>query len=204
MAKIDVIILASGLARRMGCNKLLLPLGGSTVIGQFLSRLPYALFQNVIVVYGKREVAAIAGEYPVQLCYNENPEAGISQAIQLGLSVSAAEEGMMFAVADQPLLTGGTIARLIEMFYKKNCQEIIVPEVGGRPANPVIFPTAFRNELAALRGDSGGRQLLSKQPERVCYVPFISGEEFCDVDTPENYQQVVVKWPLLTGDYKDK
>ncbi len=60
MPKVDAIIMASGLSRRMGCNKLLLPLGDSTVVEQFLGRFPYALFQKVIVVYGDRQVAAIA------------------------------------------------------------------------------------------------------------------------------------------------
>ena len=194
MGRVDAVILASGLARRMGCNKLLLPLGSSTIVGQFLSRFPYALFENVIVVYGEREVAAIAGEYPVLLCHNKNPKAGKSHSIQLGLSVSTAEDGILFAVADQPLLTSGTIARLVEMFYKNNCQKIIVPKVEGRPANPVIFPAACRSEFALLQGDSGGRLVLGKQPDRVFYVPFASGNEFSDVDTPENYHQVVEKW----------
>jgi molybdenum cofactor cytidylyltransferase len=196
MGRVDAVILASGLSRRMGCNKLLLPLGGSTVLDQFLSGFPYALFENVIVVHGEGEVAAIARRYPVVLCHNQKPEAGKSHSIQLGLSVSTAEDGILFAVADQPLLTGGVIARLIEMFYKKKCQKIIVPKVQGAPANPVVFPTACRDELAVLQGDSGGRQLLDRQPDRVCYLPFASGEEFCDIDTPELYQRVVEKWLL--------
>ncbi len=196
MGRVDAVILASGLSRRMGCNKLLLPLGGSTVLGQFLSGFPYDLFENVIVVHGERDVAAIARRYPVVLCHNHNPEAGKSHSIQLGLSVSTAEDGILFAVADQPMLTGGVIASLIEIFYKKKCQKIIVPKVQGVPANPVIFPATCRDELAVLQGDSGGRQLLGRQPDRVCYIPFASGKEFCDIDTPEQYHRVVAEWSL--------
>lgn len=199
MCRVDAILLASGLSKRMGCNKLLLPLGDSTVIGQFLSRFPYALFQKVIVVYGDQQIAALAREYPVILCHNQNPEAGKSHSIQLGVSLSSAEDGMMFAVADQPLLTSDTIQRLVEMFNKKCFEKIIVPEIRGRPANPVIFPATCRSEFAELHGDSGGRLLIVKQPERVCYIAFDSDEEFCDVDTPENYQDVVQKWHLQDG-----
>jgi molybdenum cofactor cytidylyltransferase len=199
MCRVDAIILASGLSRRMGCSKLLLPLGDSTVIGQFLSRFPYVVFQKVIVVYGDQQVASIARKYPAILCHNQNPEAGKSHSIQLGLSVSTAEDGIMFAVADQPLLTSGTIRTLVETFGRENSKKIVVPEVAGRPANPVIFPATCRSEFAELHGDSGGRQLIIKQPERVCYVPFASGEEFCDVDTPEKYQEVVAKWLFQDG-----
>ncbi len=194
MGKVDAIILASGLSKRMGCNKLLLPLGNSTVIGQFLSRFPFALFQKVIVVYGDPQLVSIARKYPVVLCHNQSPEAGKSHSIQLGLAESTAEDGMMFAVADQPLLTSSTIQTLLEMFYKKKSKKIVVPEVAGRPANPVVFPATCRGEFAELHGDCGGRQLFIKQPERVCYVPFASKEEFYDVDSPENYQQLLAKW----------
>lgn len=197
MCRVDAIILASGLSRRMGCNKLLLPLGNSTVLGQFLSRFPYALFQKVVFVYGDQQVAAIARQYPVVLCNNSNPELGKSHSIHLGLSASKADDGMMFVVADQPLLTSATIRKLIEMFRDEKAKKIVVPKVGDKPANPVIFPATCRSEFAELRGDSGGRQLIVRQPDRVCHVPFASEEEFYDVDTPENYQKVVAKWQVL-------
>ena len=199
MARVDAIILASGLSKRMGSNKLLLPLGNSTVIGQFLDRFPFALFKKVIVVYGDPLVGSIAREYPVLLCHNQNPEAGKSHSIQQGLTVSTAEGGIMFAVADQPLLTSNTIKTLLEIFGKNKSKKIVVPEVAGKPANPVIFPATCRGEFAELHGDSGGRQLFIKQQERVCYVSFASGKEFCDVDTPEKYQQILANWRLLYG-----
>ncbi len=194
MCRLDTIIMASGLSKRMGCNKLLLPLGRSTVVGQFLSNFPYALFQRVIFVYSDRQVAVIAGNYPVILCHNKDPEAGKSHSIQLGLSMSTAADGIMFAVADQPLLTSETIQTLVEVFCRQNPKKIIVPEVAGRPANPVIFPAVCRREFAELQGDLGGRQLIIKEPGRVCPVAFAAGDEFCDVDTPERYQQMVTKW----------
>ena len=199
MCRLDAIILASGLSRRMGCNKLLLPLGNSTVIDQFLCRFPYAHFQKVIVVYCDQQVATIAGNYPTTLCYNQYAKAGKSHSIQLGLSASTAEDGVMFAVADQPLLSCDTILKLVKIFSKNNSTKIVVPKVAGRPANPVIFPASCRSGFADLQGDSGGRQLILRQPERVCYVSFASEDEFCDVDTPENYQKILVKWPLLEG-----
>jgi len=194
MCRLDAIILASGLSKRMGCNKLLLPLGNSTVIDQFLCRFPYALFQKVIVVYGDQQVADIAANYPTIRCYNQHAQVGKSTSIQLGLMTSTAKDGMMFAVADQPLLNGATISKLIENFSKEKLKKIVVPKVDGKPANPVIFPAVCRKEFAELHGDSGGRQLIVKHPERVCYVPFSSGEEFADVDTPEKYQKLVAHW----------
>jgi molybdenum cofactor cytidylyltransferase len=204
MGRLDAIIMASGLSQRMGCNKLLLPLGELTVVEQFLAHFPYGLFHKVIVVYSDLQVAAIAGKYSAILCHNQDPRAGKSHSIQLGLSRSTAEDGIMFAVADQPLLTGVTIRILVEMFYRLDCQKIIVPEVAGRPANPVIFPAACRREFAKLQGDSGGRQLIGKEPERVCSVPFGAEDEFRDVDTPESYQHILKLWSLLDKYQRDR
>ena len=73
MCKIDGVILAAGLSKRMGTNKLLLPLGDATILDRFLERFPFARFDNVILVYSDEQVAAIAGRFPMTLCPNRQP-----------------------------------------------------------------------------------------------------------------------------------
>lgn len=195
MSRIDAVILAAGLSERMGADKLLLPLGNSSVIGQFLAGFPFALFERTIMVYHHEQLAAIARAYPVTLCHNDNPKAGISRSIRLAVSCAQRGNGIMFAVADQPLLTEHTLSRLIDIFHT-NQQSIILPEVNGTPANPVIFPAGLRPELRRLRGDAGGRQLIRLYPELVRTVPCVSEHEFYDIDTPQLYQRVVKQWNL--------
>jgi molybdenum cofactor cytidylyltransferase len=193
LCKIDAVILASGLSKRMGGNKLLLPLGNSTVISQFLSRFPYTLFQRVIFIFSDQQVGGAAAQFPILLCYNATPEAGKSQSIQLGLAASTAKDGIMFAVADQPLLKSTTIHKLVTAF-KMNKTSIVLPEVDGKPGNPVIFPSECRAELCQLQGDDGGRQVIKKYPKRVRSIPFPSADEFVDIDTPGMYQKVTALW----------
>lgn len=195
MVEVDAILLASGQSRRLGSNKLLLPLGNSTVIGQLLSRFPYADFARVILVWNDPQVADIAKMFPVTLCHNTSPETGKSRTIQLGLTAGSSENGVMFAVADQPLLKPVTISRLAAEF-RKNPNSIIHPEVNSRPANPVIFPADLRSELQKLTGDSGGRELIRRYPERVRAVSFTSDDEFSDIDTHDKYQRVEARWKL--------
>lgn len=196
MCRVDAVILASGLSRRMGgTNKLLLPLGDATVLGRFLARFPFTYFESVIVVYHDEQVAAIAEKFPVTRCCNDNPELGKSRSIRLGLAATEANNGVMFTVADQPLLTPVTLCRLVEVFCD-NPDKIVLPEVNGSPANPVTFPADLRPELQKLQGDCGGRQILRRYPERVRAVPFSSGHEFFDIDTPAMYQEAVEQWKL--------
>ena len=195
MPEIEAVILAAGLSERMGTGKLLLPLGNSTVIRQFLAGFPFSHFEQVILVYHDERVARIARAFPVSLCHNDNPKAGISSSIQLAVSCTQRGNGLMFLAADQPLLTGDTVIKLIETFHAhQHC--IVLPEVNGSPANPVIFPAGLRSELKNLKGDSGGRQLIRKYPELVKTVSFSSEHEFYDIDTPQLYQRVVRQWNL--------
>ena len=111
----------------------------------------------------------------------------------MGLAAANTQNGVMFTVADQPLLTPGTLCRLIEVFCD-NPEKIVLPEVNGTPANPVIFPADLRTELHTLQGDSGGREVIRLHPERVLAVPFASDEEFLDIDTPTAYRDRVSRW----------
>lgn len=193
MAKPEAVILAAGLSRRMGSNKLLLPLGDSTVLGQVLSRFPYELYERVILVWADPRVAAIAGPFPITLSQNDDPAAGKSRSIRLGLAATSPEHGVLFAVADQPLLSPATVHRLIDEF-RAHPEAIVLPEVHGRSANPVIFPADLRAELARLQDDHGGREVLRRHPHRVRAVPFTDEAEFFDIDTFDRYQEVVAQW----------
>lgn len=193
MCSVDAIILASGLSNRMGSNKLLLPLGDSTVIDQFLKTFPYQLFQKVILVTANEEVGQIAKNHQTTICYNDNPAAGKSGSIQCGLTASTARDGIMFTVADQPFLTQEVIRKILDCF-SSNHRRIVYPEVDGTPGNPVIFPTAFRANLMALQGNSGGRTLCKQFADKTLAVPFESAEIFMDIDTPQTYQDAVARW----------
>lgn len=193
MVELDAVILAAGLSRRMGCNKLLLPFGESTVLGHFLAKFPYALFARVIVVVTDRAVEDIARAFPVQISHNKRPEAGKSSSIRLGLEAGEAQRGVLFSVADQPLLAGSTIMTLVEMF-RTHPARIVLPKVAGTPASPVIFPADLRSALRDLQGDEGGRKVVQRHGERVLAVEFPSPDEFCDIDTDDHYQDILRRW----------
>lgn len=193
MVELDAVILAAGLSRRMGCNKLLLPLGESTVFGHFLAKFPYPFFARVIVVVTDRAVEDIARPFPVQISHNTRPEMGKSSSIRLGLEAGEGQRGVLFSVADQPLLTGATIMKLVEVF-RTHPTRIVLPKVADTPASPVIFPADLRSALQDLRGDEGGRKVVQRHGERVLAVGFSSPDEFCDIDTDDHYQDILKRW----------
>lgn len=192
MCDLDGIILASGFSRRAGRNKLLLELDHTqqlTILDVLLKNIPYSKFRNVFLVYAVNRVAAIGEKYPVQVVQNRQPEIGKSRAIKEGLRYSRAADGVMFFVADQPLLTGKSISYLIKTFLE-NKEKIIVPSVSNKNCNPVIFPTRFIKELTQLSEDNGGREIIRNNPDSVFSLSFEDSMEFLDVDTMDDFKMV--------------
>ena len=54
-----------------------------------------------------------------------------------------------------------------------------------REGNPVIFPKTLFEELMALEGDKGGKQIIKKHPEMV-YKVYVTEQELSDMDYKED------------------
>ncbi|HUG12942.1 MAG TPA: NTP transferase domain-containing protein, partial [Opitutaceae bacterium] len=63
-----------------------------------------------------------------------------------------------------------------------NPSSIHLADYGKGRGPPVIFPSAFFNELVALSGDSGARDVHRRHADAVHTVPFPDG--VVDIDTP--------------------
>jgi molybdenum cofactor cytidylyltransferase len=91
---------------------------------------------------------------------------------------------------DQPLISPGAMRTLAE---KATCNAILVPcrEDGSR-ASPVLFGKKYYDELAALEGDVGGRQVMWKHPEVLQRILTGGCDLFYeDVDTKDSYERLV-------------
>lgn len=189
MIRLNAIIMAAGQSRRFGANKLLLPLQGKPVIQHLLDQFPFQLFHQVVLVYSHEQVRVIAQQYPLQLCHNDHPSRGKWQTIQLGLKTCDDVEGILFLVADQPLLKEATITTLAKKFLQHPTR-IIRPVIASKPCNPVFFPASCLQELKSLQGDIGGRTVIRRHSDLVMSISFEDPSEFIDIDTPETYNKL--------------
>ena len=177
------IVMASGIGRRFGANKLLEELAGKPLYRWALEAIPSELFRQVIVVTGHAPVAAAALERGFQVIRNNRPEDGVSRTIRLGLEAVENCAGALFMTADQPLLTAETLEKLTSAFQgEPECIHAAASD--GIRGNPCLFPRKFFPELMELQGDRGGAAVIRSHPEclRLIEVP---SEELFDCDTPE-------------------
>lgn len=178
--QIGCVILAAGEGSRFGENKLLAPFRGKPLARWAFEALPPGV--PALVVTRWPGVEALARDFGFALIRNEAPALGISHSVALGTrALGPSCEGLMFLVADQPLLRRATVERLLAAFAAAP-ERVIVPRAGAREGNPCVFPRALYPELLALEGDRGGKQLLRRRPELACCVE-VPPEELADVDT---------------------
>lgn len=189
---IGCVILAAGNSSRFGANKLLAKFRGGPLIARAFGAIPPKLAPQTVAVTQYEAVEALARESGFACVRNDAPELGISRSIRLGtealLSRRAELDGILYLVADQPLLTRETVLRLLEAFRARP-DRIIVPAAEGRQGNPCVFPKDLFPALLSLTGDRGGKQVIRANPERVRHV-LVPSRELCDVDTLAELQKV--------------
>ena len=181
------VVLAAGLSRRMGCDKLLLPLGASALLEKTLDAVSAAGSGRTIVVYHQDEIRSLAECRGFGAVFNGHPEEGQSLSVRLGLEACGRCRGWLFVNGDMPFLTASTIRKLLDLAAGED--KILVPLYGDHPGPPVYFPYRFRRELMALTGDIGGRSVYRRHPEDVLYVA-ADPAQGQDIDTPEDYAHV--------------
>jgi molybdenum cofactor cytidylyltransferase len=92
---ISAIIMASGLSRRMGENKLLLRYGNSILAENVFRAVKEMNFDDVVVVSQYKEIFKLSDIYNFKIIYNKNAEVGQSESIKLGLNNVVNSKGIM-------------------------------------------------------------------------------------------------------------
>ena len=196
---VGCVIMASGLGKRFGSNKLMADFNGKPLISQILLATAGTLFATRIVVTRSKEVEAFCRERNIPVLLHAMPYR--NHTVHLGLSTLLKEHpelaGCMFALGDQPLLTRETLEAMTITFsqYDQTVSSIVrLADIskGGSviPGNPILFGNRYFEELLTLPDNHGGNVLLKKYPDDVRYFPACSPLELADADTPSELEQL--------------
>lgn len=177
-----IILMAAGIGRRFGSNKLLAPFHGRPLWEYAWERAVEAkkeLGIQVLMVSGYQPLLQAPEVIPV--C-NDLPLLGASHTVRLGVK-EAEKLGMQYAVfmvSDQPMLKTSSLKRLIEA---REPGKIVCLSKDGRAGNPVVFHRDFFPELLALTGDRGGKMVMHRHMDAVKWVEADEMSELTDIDT---------------------
>ena len=191
---VGCVIMASGVSRRFGSNKLLADFCGEPMLCRAFAATDTPKLSARIVVTRSDEVAQLCRSRNVPVLLHDLP--GRNDTVRLGLS----------ALLDQPLLCRKTVEAMAGISgwdqktrlerQKETEREIF--RLGFRIRNdpspltgsPVLFEKGLFQELLTLPQGMGGSVLLRKYPAHVHTVYIADRNELADADTPEALAQL--------------
>jgi molybdenum cofactor cytidylyltransferase len=198
------LIPAAGHSRRMGQPKLLLDLGGRTIMARVVDALRQAGIARCIVVVRPGDTA-LAHEATIAGAEVVTPVVApidMRQSVEYGLrevggsrekveSTPALEslDGWVLVPADHPALQAPVIRELVAVWVM-NSSRIVVPVYNGQRGHPTIFPWSLSQEVFTLLPDQGLNHLLRSVPDRVLEVSVSDPHVLDDLDTPEDLRRL--------------
>ena len=189
---ISAILLAAGESRRMGStNKLALDVDGVPMVRRAAETLLAAPLAEVVVVLGHEaeRIGSLLAGLPLRAVINQAYADGRMSSVHCGLeTIDPACDGILIALADQPLIEPEDIARLLGAFRNAGQGAILLPSYRGRRGNPVLLDAAHREPILAMGPGAGGaRAFIDAHPERVHHCEMDNDHVVTDLDTAEDY-----------------
>ncbi len=188
------IILAGGGSERFGRTKFLLDWHGEPFLRKIARTALEAKLDPVVVVLGAVVAPAIESLQGLSVDYalNLNWREGQSTSVHGGITALSKNAGAaVFLLADQPQVTPELLRTLVDA-HNRSLSPLVAPFVGDRRANPVLFDRVTFDDLLALQGDIGGRAVFEKHAMQ--RLPWQDDSLLLDVDTPEDYQQLLERF----------
>jgi molybdenum cofactor cytidylyltransferase len=193
--RVASVVLAAGLSRRMGFNKLLAPVCGKPLLQHVLDLVARVeLFSERILVLGymhenicKGIDRSILGMFRVVV--NEGYSEGLSSSVRRAvMEIQGDIDAIMFFNGDTPFVREGTVLKLLDV-YRSLKPLIVAPSYRGVRGTPVLIDLSLRGELLNLRGDVGARAIFHRYGDRMFLVDVEDPGVLIDIDTPEDLEK---------------
>lgn len=186
--QLGCVIMASGLGKRFGGNKLMADFQGRPLICRTLDTTE-GIFARRVVVTRHKEIQELCLRQGIQVLFHDLPFR--SDTVRLGLEqMDESVEGCSFFPGDQPLLRWDSAAALaLNAVNEKTL--IWRCAYGGTPGSPVLFPHWTFGELLNLPQGKGGNFVAKKYPQQLGMTAVRDRDELRDVDRPEDLRELL-------------
>ena len=187
---LHAIVLAAGASTRFGSPKQLVRVAGRPLLHSALARAADVAGSAVSVVLGAHaaELTPLLTHSQALIVINRDWREGIASSIRAGVSrLPPSCNAVLLMLADQAAVTAEDLKRLVSA-WRRQPDYIVAARYGMTTGVPAVFPRSVFSDLAALRGDTGARALLQRNPDRVVRVPMASAA--IDIDTTEDLLKI--------------
>ena len=187
-------MLAAGSSTRMDSWKMMLPWGGSTIIGHSAGTALKVCSRLILVVgFRAEELAAFFKDWPqVEVVSNPDYQAGMFSSVQAGARVVAGGE-FFLALGDMPGVVEGIYRDLLgwsrglsEAFAVLESPYAVIPQYRGKKGHPLLLSAQMRTRILQADLTKTLRDVLAGVPTVI--VPADEPGILHDIDTPADYQ----------------
>lgn len=211
------VIMASGMGKRFGGDKLMTILLGKPMI-QYIVEATEGLFLHRVVVTRNEAVQAWCKERNIPVVCHELP--GRNDTVRLGIEAfmeanSVKDEepvaemskknengmqdgskktfsGCVFCPADMPFVNRNSLRKLLAM-ASENGEGIYRMAYQGTCGSPVLFTQKYFEPLKELPEGKGGSEIIKANKENVYLVEAKEACELWDMDTKEDFVKIEEK-----------
>lgn len=186
--KIVFLIVAGGASRRLGQPKQLVELESNLSLVQRLIDTAFAFkILDVVVVlgaYAKNIQKQISGK-KATFVFNPDWQHGMGTSISSGIHSIEEKKymGVIVSVVDQPFLNRKIIKKIQDKVVV-GAKQIILSQYQEGSGPPVYFSSHFYSELKQLKDDTGAKQIVKNNHDKVDKITFDLGH--IDIDTEED------------------
>jgi molybdenum cofactor cytidylyltransferase len=200
--RIIALVPAAGESRRMGRPKLTLGLGNASVIQRVVSALERGGAESVMGVAGPTfadgavQLANHARVEGAEVVHLPAPTADMRATVEFGLDALldhgfAPADGLLLCPGDVPSLTADLVREVVRLF-RTNSDRIVLPVHGERKGHPVALPWSLIGTIRDLGPGLGVNALIEMNRNRILAVPIADASPLDDLDTPEDYQRLLM------------
>lgn len=175
-AKQGVFVLASGMSKRMGQDKLMIEVDGLPLIEHTLKKLSHST-SDLYIVANDHRFDELGFKYGFDVLINPNFEKGQSESIKSSLIMDY--HYYTYFLGDMPYLDAETVDKILNTF-----DDLVACEYEFMTA-PATLAYKFREDLLALDGDQGAKSVLKKYKDKVTLIS-LKKHEVKDIDTPDD------------------
>lgn len=186
--KTGLVIMASGLGKRFGSNKLMESLGDKPLI-KWVIDASEGLFDERVVVTRSEDVFKLCKNIGIKCIFHEFP--GRNDTVRLGLSALMNDiDYCFFMQGDQPLISKESIDNMI-MAANINNNLIVKASFNDVVGAPMGFPRKFFDDLLNLPDGKGGNFVAKNNADSVENIEVSNEYELYDIDTKEDLNEVI-------------
>ena len=192
---ISAVILAAGESKRMGVPKMLLDIGGVSMLEAVISNVRKSSVDDITVVLGayRDKLQKIVDNTGIRSCYNKDYKEGMLSSVQCGLrNINSRTIAVLVFQGDQPLIFKDVINIVINAFRKTE-KGIVVPVYNNRRGHPLLFSKKYFKNVKKLDTDKGLRALLEIFAPDVEEVSVKEAGILRDFDTFDQYNEAFNK-----------